>query len=101
MDIITVCGALGFAFGVIGSAVNSLKRFRCVHWAWPLYLGSNVSWIAYALLTGQKLLLAQTLCFSVTSAVGIWEWIISPRLTDSRRDATPDADGTHCEAPHA
>lgn len=82
----TVLAAVGFLLGVGGSAMLMIKNHRWAHLGWAMYLGSNACWVTYAVMTSQGILLAQNLCFSVTSLIGVWTWIVKPRLLGLKRD---------------
>lgn len=82
----TVLAAVGFLLGVAGSAMLMIKNHRWAHLGWAMYLGSNACWVTYAVMTSQGILLAQNLCFSVTSLIGVWTWIVKPRLLRLKRD---------------
>ncbi len=79
-DVATALAAIGFLLGVGGSAMLMIKNHRWAHLGWAMYLGSNACWVTYAIMTSQGILLAQNLCFSVTSLIGVWTWIVKPRL---------------------
>lgn len=79
-DVATALAAIGFLLGVGGSAMLMIKNHRWAHFGWLLYLGSNACWVTYSIITSQGILLAQNLCFSVTSLIGVWTWIVRPQL---------------------
>lgn len=85
-DASTVLAAIGFLLGVAGSAMLMIKNHRWAHLGWAMYLGSNACWVTYAVMTSQGILLAQNLCFSVTSLIGVWTWIVKPRLLGLQLD---------------
>lgn len=90
LDINTVCAFCGFLFGICGALLLMVKSSRFAPWGWVLYLASNVSWIAYSSLTSQMILLAQTLCFTATSFIGIWTWLIAPAIRAQKRAVHAD-----------
>lgn len=45
------------------------------------FLASNVCWLIFGWLTSAPGLVVMQLVFSVTSGLGIWRWLIQPRLT--------------------
>lgn len=85
-DALTVLGALGFILGVGGSAMLMIKNNRWAHYGWAMYLGSNACWICYSIMSSQGILLAQNLCFSITSLIGVWTWIVRPKLQSLQSD---------------
>lgn len=88
-DALTVLGAVGFILGVGGSAMLMIKNHRWAHYGWAMYLGSNACWVSYAIMSSQGILLAQNLCFSVTSLIGVWTWIVRPKLQSLQIDILP------------
>lgn len=64
----------GFIFGVGGAALLALNRPDWSRWGFVLFLASNFAWIAFSIEHQQRWLLLQTLVFTVTSLVGIWQW---------------------------
>lgn len=75
---------VGFLLGVTGAALLALNHPVLSRWGFVFYLGSNAAWIGFALDKGEGWLLLQTVLFSVTSALGVWQWILKPRLASSR-----------------
>lgn len=70
-----------------GSAVLGLSgalllatRCRWAPWAWVLWLCSNVGWIWFGLAGGHWWLVAQNLGFSITSALGVLNWLVWPAV---------------------
>lgn len=85
-DALTVLGVAGFVLGVGGSGMLMIKNHRWAHYGWAMYLGSNACWICYSIMSNQGILLAQNLCFSVTSLIGVWTWIVRPKLQSLQSD---------------
>lgn len=71
---------VGFVFGAIGAALLALNRPALSRWGFVFFLGSNVAWILYALAKDEQWLLLQTVVFSATSVVGVWQWFMKPQL---------------------
>jgi len=69
----------GCALGILGAVLVAVKS-RHAHWAWGLWLVSNLSWTAYGLGTGQMSIALQQGAFSLTSLLGLWHWVVCPRL---------------------
>lgn len=63
--------------GVMGALLLATKS-RWAPWAWVLWLASNAGWIAFGLAGGHWFLLAQNAVFAVTSAMGVWVWLVRP-----------------------
>lgn len=78
-------GFVGFLFGVIGAILVALNHPSLSRWGFVFYLGSNAAWIGFALDKGEDWLLLQNILFSVTSFVGVWQWILKPLLASLRR----------------
>lgn len=74
---------LAALFGVLGTVLLAL-RGALAGWGFVLYLVSNVGWLAFAWLQRDWAILAQNLAFLVSSALGIWVWLVRPRTDDAR-----------------
>lgn len=70
--------------GLLGSLLLALKG-QSAPWGWMFFMLSNVGWLAFSYGFGHWFLLVQQIGFSITSAIGIWKWLIEPRL-DPRVD---------------
>ena len=68
---------LSMSCGLLGSFLLALKG-RHAPWGWVLFAASNVGWIAFAEGNGHKFLLIQQIGFSITSAIGIWHYLVNP-----------------------
>lgn len=68
--------------GVTGTLLLAVQS-RYAGWAFVAYLVSNVGWIAFGASHAHWGLLAQHAVFSVTSVIGIWTWLVKPRLAKS------------------
>jgi hypothetical protein len=80
----TLIELLAALCGLAGSLVLAL-RGKYAAWGWALFVLSNVGWIAFAAGLGHWFLLAQQLGFLVTSAVGVWQWLLRPWWTGARK----------------
>jgi len=69
----------GCIIGLCGAALLATNS-RHSAWGWVLFILSNAAWIAYGLLTHANGLVVQQLGFTVTSLMGIWKWLVVPRL---------------------
>lgn len=65
------------ACGIFGSLLLALNGPRA-GWGWVLFAFSNVGWIVFAHGHGHLFLMLVQLVFSMTSAVGIWKYLINP-----------------------
>lgn len=73
------------AFGILGNALLAYKG-KHAGWGFVAFLASNAGWIAFALQHDHLGLLAQQLCFTATSLLGIYHWLVKPRLAPERDD---------------
>ena len=67
------------ACGLLGSLVLALKG-RNAAWGWVLFALSNAGWLVFGYGHGHWLFFVQQIGFSITSAIGIWNWLIAPRI---------------------
>ncbi len=67
----------GCATGVLGSMLLAW-RSRWSGWGFVVYLLSNAFWIAFGIATRAPGLVVMQGVFTVTSAVGIWRWLLVP-----------------------
>lgn len=65
--------------GLSGSLVLAL-RGKHAGWGWVLFAFSNAGWISFG--NGHKhwFFVAQMVGFSVTSAIGIWQYLLAPAI---------------------
>lgn len=75
----TTLEATAAAFGIAGSLLLALNGQRAAY-GWLLFLASNAGWLAFAWLTGLQFLFAQQIGFTFTSLLGVWTWLVKPRL---------------------
>lgn len=68
-------------FGVLGTVLLALNG-RLAGWGFVAYLASNAGWIAFAWIHSHWGMLAQQLAFTASSLLGIWVWLVRPRLTE-------------------
>lgn len=86
---VTAMEWLGCLLGVLGAGILALNN-RWSGYGFVLFLGSNAAWIAFGLLTGTMGLVTMQIVFTATSLVGIWQWLIRPRV-EARRAARSKA----------
>lgn len=69
------------ALGLLGALLLAM-RSRYAGWAFVAWMVSNIGWIVFG--TGHQhwYLVAQQVGFSITSAIGIWKWLIAPTLPE-------------------
>lgn len=79
---------------LLGSLLLALKGKRA-GWGWVLFAASNVGWIVFANGYGHRYMLLQQIGFSITSAIGIWQYLLQPaieRLFEHLLDAIDKVD---------
>lgn len=69
------------ALGLTGALLLAING-RYARYGWLFFIASNVGWIAYGYMTGAIGLIVQQIGFSVTSALGIYQWFVKPRRMD-------------------
>lgn len=67
------------ACGLLGSLVLSLKGNRAA-WGWLLFAMSNAGWLVFSFGHSHWFMFIQQIGFSITSAIGIWKWLIEPAI---------------------
>lgn len=65
--------------GLLGSLLLALKGDRAAL-GWLLFAASNVGWLSFAHGHGHWFMFIQQIGFSITSAIGIWRWLIEPAI---------------------
>ena len=70
---------LAALFGVLGTVLLALNGPRA-GWGFAAYLVSNCAWLTSSWSQGQWPLFAQQLAFLASSALGIWVWLVRPRV---------------------
>lgn len=73
--------------GLAGSLLLATKS-RWAGWAFVLWLGSNVGWMAFGVAGGHWWLAAQNAGFFVTSALGVLNWLVWPAVHREVLDPT-------------
>lgn len=63
--------------GLMGALLLAV-RSRWAPWAWVIWFGSNVGWVAFGWSHGHMGLVAQNLGFAITSGTGAWVWLVRP-----------------------
>lgn len=74
-------GAIGGAIGALLLACN--KRWS--GYGFVLFLASNGAWMSYGVLTHTFGMVFMQIVCTGTSLLGIWRWLVLPRLNRSRR----------------
>lgn len=67
------------ACGLLGSLLLALKG-RAAPWGWVFFALSNVGWLTFSYGHSHWFLLLQQIGFSITSAIGIWQWLVMPAV---------------------
>jgi hypothetical protein len=73
-------GLISMSCALIGSLVLALKG-KYAGWGWVLFAASNAGWIVFAYGYEHWFFLVQQIGFSVTSALGIWTYLVRPAAT--------------------
>lgn len=74
-NVLTLIQWNGCASGVLGSCLLALHN-RYSGLGFVFFLISNLFWIAFALATQTPGLLTQQAFFTLTSVLGIWNWLV-------------------------
>lgn len=65
---------------LLGSLVLALKG-KYSGWGWVLFSFSNAGWIVFSHGYGHWFFLLQQIGFSITSAIGIWHYLLRPQCS--------------------
>ena len=71
---------------VVGAVLGSLgalllaTRGRWSGFGFVAFLASNVAWLTFSRNAGHWFFFAQQVVFTLTSLIGIWRWLLQPRL---------------------
>ena len=76
----------GTAFGMAGAALLAVNC-SASRFGWLLFWISNVFWIAFGLMFGHKGFTLQQFFFVLTSSLGVYRWIVFPRVQKKRVSA--------------
>jgi nicotinamide riboside transporter PnuC len=68
---------LAAVFGLVGTTLLALRGKRA-GWGFVAFLASNAGWLVFAYGAGHWFLFAQQIGFTITSLIGIWQWLIKP-----------------------
>lgn len=74
----------GLVCGVAGTLLLAMKGRRA-GWGFVAYLASNLAWMSFAYEHALTKLFAQHAIFAVSSLIGVWMWLVRPRLLAIRR----------------
>jgi nicotinamide riboside transporter PnuC len=80
----------GLLFGVLGTLLLATKS-RVAGWGFVLFLASNAGWLVFAYEHGHSKLLAQHLVFAASSLLGVWVWLVQPRVKSAIQEITEHA----------
>lgn len=70
---------LGSVLGCIGALLLATNS-RWSGWGFVAFLASNVAWILFSEQAGHHWFLVQQAVFTFTSLLGVWRWLIQPRM---------------------
>lgn len=71
--------AAGAASGLLGAFLLARKG-KHAGWGWVAFLASNAAWLYFAWRRDHPGLALQQIGFTCTSLLGLWTWLIAPRL---------------------
>lgn len=74
-------GAIGGGAGALLLAFNN----RWSGYGFVLFLASNAAWMTYGVMTHTFGMVTMQIVCTGTSLLGIWRWLVKPRLGRSRR----------------
>lgn len=74
-QMIDVAEVAGAANGLLGAWLLAFKT-PYAKFGWVAYLISNVFWLAFALILARQWMLVQTVGFTVSSVVGLWNHVL-------------------------
>jgi len=81
LELVETVGSVLGALGALLLASNS----RWSGWGFVLFLASNVAWLFFGQEAGHWRFFAQQIVFTLTSLLGVWRWLVRPRLTAWRQ----------------
>ena len=70
---------IGAVLGVLGAGLLATNT-RASGWGYALFLASNGALLAFGYLAEHWRFVAMQLVFTGTSLLGLWRWVIAPRL---------------------
>ena len=70
MSKIEVLGYVSFVLSVTGVYLNAQKKI----WCWPIWIISNIGWIAQSFITKDYPSLFLWICFSFLNGYGWYKW---------------------------
>lgn len=79
---------LGCLFGLAGSLLLATKT-KASGYGFALFLVSNGFWIAFGIVTQAPGLVVMQVGFMLTSSLGVWQWIVKPRLKTQHERTLP------------
>ena len=78
---------LSAGLGLLG-AILLATRSRYAGLAFVAWLASNIGWLIFGARNDHWFFFAQQIGFTVTSVLGIWNWLVHPALRDAEQEAT-------------
>lgn len=84
MTLLHLVELLAASFGIMGTIMLAMNNQRS-GWGFVAFLASNAGWIVFAQAQGHWGLLLQQVCFTATSLLGIWIWLLRPVMRNAQR----------------
>ena len=78
---------LSAALGLLGAFLLA-TRSRYAGLAFVAWFVSNIGWLIFGARHDHWFFFAQQIGFTVTSVLGIWNWLVHPALRDAEQEAT-------------
>ena len=78
---------LSAALGLLGSLLLATTS-RYAGLAFVAWFVSNIGWLIFGARNDHWFFFAQQIGFTVTSLLGIWNWLVHPALRDAEQEAT-------------
>lgn len=91
---------LSAALGLLG-AILLASRSRWAGWAFVAWLISNIGWIVFGAGHQHWFFIAQQVGFTVTSVLGIWNWLVHPALRQAEATVEADDEDAHMQRAQA
>lgn len=82
---LTILEWSGAIAGALGALILACNR-RWSGYGFVLFLFANAAWMGYGVKTATYGLVVMQMVCTGTSLLGIWRWLVLPRLSRPRRD---------------
>lgn len=80
----------GTATGILGALLLAMNN-RWSGWGFAAFLTSNGFWVAYGIQAQAAGLVTMQIVFTVTSLIGVWRWLVQPRLAPATASPATEA----------